>query len=58
MSRRRPWRRTCPDVVESRINQAMQSRIYIVNQTGPTGFVIKEDANDKKYKVERRYSLR
>ncbi|RDD38628.1 E3 ubiquitin-protein ligase Zswim2 [Trichoplax sp. H2] len=51
MSRRRPWRRLCPDVVDQRINQAMQATIYIVHQTGPTGFVIKEDASDRKYKV-------
>lgn len=51
MARQVPWRRTCPDVVCHRIEQANQARIYLLRETGPTGFLLKEDGNDKKFKV-------
>ncbi|XP_031571469.1 E3 ubiquitin-protein ligase ZSWIM2-like isoform X2 [Actinia tenebrosa] len=51
MSRQVPWRRICPDVVCHRIEQANQARIYLLRETGPTGFLLKEDGNDKKFKV-------
>lgn len=51
MSRRIPWRRVCPDVVKERIEEAFQARIYLLRETGPTGFLVKEDGLDKKFKV-------
>jgi len=51
MARRVPWRRTCPDVVISRIEEATQARIYLLRETGPTGFLLKEDGLDRKFKV-------
>lgn len=51
MARRVPWRRTCPDVVMNRIEDASQARIYLLRETGPTGFLLKEDGLDRKFKV-------
>lgn len=51
MARRVPWRRTCPDVVVNRIEDASQARIYLLRETGPTGFLLKEDGVDRKFKV-------
>lgn len=51
MARRVPWRRVCPDVVASRIDEAIQARIYLLRETGPTGFLLKEDGSDRKLKV-------
>jgi len=51
MSRQVPWRRTCPDVVSRRIEEANQARIYLLRDTGPTGFLLKEDGVEKKFKV-------
>lgn len=51
MARRVPWRRVCPDVVMSRIDEAIQARIYLLRETGPTGFLLKEDGSDRKLKV-------
>ena len=44
------WRRICPDEVERRIDEASQVTLYILHQTGPTGFVLKEEGK-KKVKV-------
>lgn len=51
MARRIPWRRLCPDVVANRIEEASQARIYLLRETGPTGFLLKEDGLDRKFKV-------
>ena len=51
MARRVPWRRVCPDVVMNRIDEAIQARIYLLRETGPTGFLLKEDGSDRKFKV-------
>lgn len=51
MARRVPWRRTCPDVVANRIEDASAARIYLLRETGPTGFLLKEDGVDRKFKV-------
>ena len=51
MSRSVSWRRVCPDQVIRRIEQALEARCYILRETGPTGFLVKEDGNEKKYKV-------
>lgn len=53
MSRAAPWRRVCPENVRSRIEKALGSRIYLLNQTGPTGFVLREDDRATKYRVRR-----
>lgn len=51
MTRQVPWRRTCPDIVVNRIEDASQARIYLLRETGPTGFLLKEDGLDRKFKV-------
>ena len=51
MARSVSWRRICPDQVSRRIDQALEARFYILRETGPTGFLVKEDEYDKKLKV-------
>lgn len=51
MTRQVPWRRSCPDIVVNRIEDASQARIYLLRETGPTGFLLKEDGLDRKFKV-------
>jgi E3 ubiquitin-protein ligase ZSWIM2 len=52
MPRAVSWRRVCPEKVTSRIEEALEARIYLLNQTGPTGFVLREDGSaSAKYKV-------
>ena len=51
MSKPAVWRRVCPEVVKNRMSQALQATLYILHQTGPTGFLLKEDGTPKKLKV-------
>jgi hypothetical protein len=51
MSRSVPWRRTCPDKVLSRIDRAARARIYLLRATGPTGFLLTAEGDDRKFKV-------
>ena len=51
MARSVRWRRECSDIVRRRIEEALQITLYIVHQTGPTGFIVKEDGRSKKMKV-------
>ena len=51
MSRSVPWRRTCPDKVSSRIDRAARARIYLLRATGPTGFLLTAEGDDRKFKV-------
>ena len=51
MSRSISWRRVCPDFVNTRIEEAYEKVVYIVHQTGPTGFVLKQEGEEKKFKV-------
>jgi len=51
MARSVGWRRECNDVVHRRIEEALEVTLYIVHQTGPTGFVVKEEGRAKKLKV-------
>lgn len=52
MSRSVPWRRTCPEKILSRIERTMTARIYLLRATGPTGFLLAADGDEKKYKVQ------
>lgn len=51
MSRSVAWRRTCNDVVFWRQCQALNATIYILRETGPTGFLLKEEGETKPVKV-------
>lgn len=51
LSRSIPWRRGCPEAVKRKTDEALQATIYILTQTGPTGFVLKEEGVQKKVKV-------
>ena len=51
MARSISWRRACPDQMGRRIDQALEARFYILRETGPTGFLVKEDEHGKKFKV-------
>ena len=47
----RTWKRVCSDTISWRQDQALNATIYIISQTGPTGFLLKEDGENKKFKV-------
>jgi len=51
MSRSVPWRRTCSDTVHWRQLQALQATVYVLQQTGPTAFLVKEGDSSKKLRV-------
>lgn len=47
----RRWRRTITDAANWHQDQALNATIYILRQTGPTGFLLKEEGEEKKFKV-------
>ena len=51
MSRSCPFRRDISDACSWHQDQALNSNIYILSQTGPTGFLVKEENETKNYKV-------
>lgn len=51
MSRSVPWRRVCSDVVHWRQLQAIQARIYVLQENGPTAFTVKEHDSTRKLRV-------
>ncbi len=51
MARSVSWRRASPECVELRAEQALRATVYILHQTGPTGFVVKEEGSRRKLKV-------
>lgn len=55
MSRSLPYRLECPEKCLQAQDEALHSTFFILRQTGPTAFVIKEDG-DRLYKVIRTMS--
>eukprot|EP00116_Pleurobrachia_bachei_P003143 sb/3463405/ len=51
MSRSVAWRRNCSDVVHWRQVQAMQARLYVLQESGPTAFILREQDSPKKLRV-------
>ena len=51
MSRSVAYRIAVSDAVSWRQDQALNSTIYILRTTGPTGFLLKEEGETKKFKV-------
>jgi len=51
MSRSIPWRRTCSDAVSWHQDEALSATIFILREIGPTGFLLKDDAEEKKVRV-------
>lgn len=51
MSRSVPYRREISDACNWHQEQALNSTIYILYQTGPTGFLLNEEGETKKFKV-------
>jgi hypothetical protein len=51
MSRCLPYRLECPEKCLQGQNEALNSTFFILRQTGPTAFVIK-DEDEKIYKVD------
>ena len=45
------WRRPRNAAVETRINEALQSIMYLVKQTGRSEFLIKQECVEKKMTV-------
>ncbi|XP_063964802.1 E3 ubiquitin-protein ligase ZSWIM2-like [Lytechinus pictus] len=46
-----PWQRSVSDAVSWHQDQALSATIYILRETGPTGFLLKEEGESKKVKV-------
>ncbi|XP_013415948.1 E3 ubiquitin-protein ligase ZSWIM2-like isoform X2 [Lingula anatina] len=51
MARNAAWRRTISDLVSWRQDQALNATIYILREMGPTGFLLKEEGESKKFKA-------
>ncbi|XP_074659331.1 E3 ubiquitin-protein ligase Zswim2-like [Tubulanus polymorphus] len=51
MARNVSWRKSLSDAVSWRQDQALNETIYILRNIGPTGFLIKEEGENKKFKV-------
>lgn len=51
MARSVQWRRSRPEAVTARTDEALQKTLYILHQSGPTGFVLKEEGRERKFKV-------
>ena len=47
------WRRTCPEEVSRRMERALEATLYILHQTGPVGFVVKQEGVGKKHKASK-----
>ncbi|KAJ2996132.1 E3 ubiquitin-protein ligase Zswim2 [Globomyces sp. JEL0801] len=50
MSRRTEYVRKCPDTIRNYLDTAKDSQFYVLQETGPTAFIISEN-EAKKYKV-------
>ena len=46
------WRNNCPDKLLTRIANIAEARLYLLRQTGPTGFLLKEHNSETKFKVK------
>ena len=51
MSRSISWRRLCPESVSTKVDEALAATFYILHQTGPTAFILKEEGSSRKIKV-------
>ncbi|XP_072029613.1 E3 ubiquitin-protein ligase ZSWIM2-like [Amphiura filiformis] len=51
MARSVSWRRSPSDAASWHQDQSQTAIIYILRETGPTGFLLKEEGETKKYKV-------
>lgn len=51
MARVSSWQRTSSDAVSWHQDQAMNATIYIIRESGPTGFVLKEEGEPKTFRV-------
>lgn len=51
MARVAPLRRTCSDAISWHQDEAINATIYILREIGPTGFLLKEDGESKKFKA-------
>lgn len=57
MSRSVVWRREASDAASWHQDEAVNATIYILREMGPTGFLLKEEGESKKFKVHRRVSF-
>ena len=48
MSREIPYRRLCPEIVQSRIEKSQSMSLYVVQELGPMAFIIREEIISKK----------
>ncbi len=52
MARSVAWRRSASDTVSWRQDQALNTTIFILRNTGPTGFLLQEEGETKPFKVK------
>ena len=52
MARSVAWRRTISDAASWHQDEALNATIYILRENGPIGFLLKEEGDTKKYKVD------
>lgn len=52
MSRSCPYRREISDACNWHQEQALNTNMFILSQSGPTGFLVKEENDSKNYKVK------
>jgi hypothetical protein len=45
MARLLPLRRSCPEIVKSRIDQAKSMQLYVVQEMGPMAFIIRDSGS-------------
>lgn len=57
MSRSLPYRLECPEKCLQAQDEALNSTFFIVRQTGPTAFVLKED-DERTVKVKTKKTIR
>jgi hypothetical protein len=48
MSREIPYRRLCPEIVQSRIEKSQSMSLYVVQELGPMAFIVREEIISKK----------
>ena len=53
MSRNFPWRRHLSDAVCWHQAEAMNATIFILREMGPTGFLLKEEGENRNFKVSK-----
>lgn len=57
MSRNVAWKRNLSNAASWRQDQGLSATIFIVREVGPTGFLLKEDGDEKPFKVCKKLTI-